>query len=86
MLVEDEDFLSELVLEYHVRVEHIMRPDKVVKSSIGRHLLKVLNVHDEALGLAKGLSLVEDYLLVVREQLCVPAEVLLHSPAARNVH
>lgn len=84
LFVENEDLSRELVLEDHLWVEHVSLPHQRIGYGIGRYFLKVIDVDDIALGLAEEEGFMENDLLVVGQQLCVPAEVALDGPSARD--
>jgi len=75
VLVEDEDFFGYCVAENQIWVEHVDHPHERYIDLIGVNLFQVANVDDMSLNTTEHSCLVEDDLLSVREQLCVPAEV-----------
>jgi len=84
LLVEYEKFLGFHVAENHVLVEHISCPDELVLNGFGWNLLDIFDVDDMLRDLAKEEWLVENNLLRVRQEFCVPCEISLLSPSSWN--
>jgi len=85
-LVEDEHFACGCAAEAHVGVEHVDVPHEGRVDFSCINLLKVTNIDVEALDLTEDSALVEDDLLGVRKQLCVPAEESHSADFARHLY
>ena len=84
LLVEDENLLGLHVTEYHLLIEHISGPHQHIGDGFHRDFLKIFNVNEMSLNLAEQESLVENNLLSMRNEFCVPSEVSLLGPSSRD--
>jgi len=82
LLVEDEDLFGLAILEHHVGVEDVTAPHQWVHDNFWANLLQVLDINDGLVCLSKNSTLMEDNLLSVWQELCVPAEVSLCSDSS----
>ena len=84
LLIEDENFLSFHITEYHILIEDISCPHKLIRDSFHRDFLKIFNINEMSLNLSKQESLMEHNLLSMRDKFCVPSEVSLLDPSSWN--
>lgn len=82
LLVEHENLLGFHVAENHVLVEEVSCPHELVLDGLSWNLLEIFDVDDVLRDLSKEERLVEDDLLRVRQELCVPSEISLLSPSS----
>lgn len=74
--IEDKDFLSLHISEDEIRVEHVDSEEHLTRDDFCVDLLQVLNVDNDSAHIAKEVTLVENYLLGVREKFRMECEVI----------
>ena len=86
VLVEHEDLKGCSVSEAKVGVKHVDVPHKGRCDVSSVNLFQIANVNIVSLGLTKQASLVENYLLRVGNEFCVPAEIIEGAHLSRHLH
>ena len=82
ILVKDEQLAALCVFEAQIWIEHVDLPHKETHTFRAFDLFEAPNVDDVALHFSKHTCFMQDDLLSVGKQLCMPAEMLHHSDLA----
>ena len=83
--IEHKQFASCGISEHEVLIEDVAHPHEFIFDGIGINLFQILDVDYELVVSSKEPTLLEDNLLSVRQQFCMPAEVGLLSPSSRHI-
>lgn len=84
--IKNEHFLRFWAAEHHLAIKHVWVPHNRWGHSGGVYFLKASNIHVELLDVPENSRFVKNYLLSIRQQLCVESKIPYGSELAWHGH